>query len=1178
MKRITTFFLALFACLMVSAQSTLPDFSTAEDPTWYTVQFKTGSNYLTDGAGSKMLTIATATADNQMFQFIGTQSSFKMKSKAGYWVKLSSSTFYTTATESEATTLCIQSGSADSYWEISATSDKANAMNQHQGAGVGKEIHAYTKGDGGNQLYFNATEIKYPTFSTADDEGTYYFIAFSNMNEYWGISTNGEDNCVRCYAADPVDTQLWKLVGTKDKFQIVSKSGKYVNVSSESIAAGTAANQSGSNAANHKNLRVGDSEDANGFSLGEVGTAFEIISLGISGTEKYCNHWGPKGNSNSIGFWKTGDTNNTIKFISPEAMTYDDYKSTGIKNYVPEHDLTLWYTEPATTAKLYSGGQGYSNWMEYSLPIGDGQFGASLFGGIAKDEIQFNEKSLWTGSSTDLTSGGSGYGIYQNFGSVYAENIGDNFDYSSAGGATDYYRQLDLTTATGKTSFKDKNGVTFTREYIASNPNRVVAAHYTADATEKINLRFTMKSGSFSAETSYADAEGTFSGKLNTVSYNARFKVINTGGTLTTTSEGIEVKDADEVILLLAGATDFDNSYDTYISNTANLASTVQARINDAAKLSWDELYKTHVDDFQSYMSRVDFQLDGTKNVVPTDSLVDQYNSGKGAQALMLERLYFAYGRYLEISSSRGIDLPSNLQGIWNNMSNPAWNADIHSNINVQMNYWPAEPTNLSEMHLPFLNYIKKMAVDRPQWKSYAKTVGQSRGWTCWTENNIFGGGTKFASTYVIANAWYATHLWQHYRYTLDKEYLKEVFPAILSATQFWMDRLEKATDGTYEAPNEWSPEQGPTEDGVAHAQQIVRELFNNTLSAIEVLGDDANITAADLAKLQSRSDSLDNGLHSETYNGDWGTSAIASGTTILREWKYSSYTSGSNGHRHMSHLMCMYPFSQVYPNTEQFNWAVNSMKLRGDGATGWSMGWKINLWARALDGDHARTILTNALHHSAGGAGVCYNLFDMHAPFQIDGNFGACAGIAEMIMQSNTDTIRILPALPTAWAKGSMKGLKTVKDFTVDTEWEDGIATKITITNNQGQTIPVYYKYLKDATVTVNGAAQTLDVKDGVAVLTGEAGTVYTFEIDPTKVGIQNAKSATTDKLAISVSGKTVNVLGEDLKQVRVYDLQGRVVKTTSKTSFTLGKGNNFVIEAIDAQGNHISRKVVVE
>ena len=1022
---------------------------------------------------------------------------------------------------------------------------------------------------------------KWPTFATTvEEEAPYYFIKFNRPSRYMDESTNGTDDCIRLYAANPSDTQLWKLVGTKDNFQFINKAGHYIVVSSKAISTSEGGN-------NPTPLRSSSTQQSGGFSIAEStntanGSGFEIIANTKSGN-KYVNMWGSPVEGNTLGFWQAGDQNNVVTFINSEDMTYAEFKTVGISSYVPEHSLTLWYDEPATSAKLYSGGQGYSNWMEYSLPIGNGQFGASLFGGVLKDEIQFNEKTLWSGTPAKSASGGSGYGKYENFGSVYAEEIGDEFGQSESNAVKNYVRQLDLTTATGMVRYTSPDEQrTYTREYIASYPAGVVAAHYTASENGKINLRFSMTSGdALNKETTYGTDGGSFKGKLQTVSYHAAFKVVNKGGELTSTEEGIEVRGADEVLLLLAGGTDFDAYASTYVSGTAQLAQNIEARLNDAAAKGWDDLYKEHEADFKQYFDRVDFQLEGTKNELPTNKFIDTYNKGKGTNALMLEQLYFAYGRYLEIASSRGVDLPSNLQGIWSNMVQPAWNADIHSNINVQMNYWPAEPTNLSEMHLPFVNYIWNMAENHKEWKQWAKNSGQSRGWTCYTENNIFGGVSSFMTNYVIANAWYATHLWQHYRYTLDREYLKRVFPAMLSASQFWMDRLKKATDGTYEAPKEWSPEHGPSaENGVAHAQQLVYDLFDNTLKAIDVLGTDAYVTSADLTKLKDRFEHLDNGLHTETYSGNWGTDRIKANTPILREWKYSPYTATTEGvnHRHMSHLMCLYPFSQVHPGTDLFNAAVNSLKLRGDGATGWSMGWKINLWARALDGNHARTILNNALAHSNGGAGVFYNLFDAHAPFQIDGNFGACAGIAEMIMQSNADTIRVLPALPSAWKNGHMNGMKAVKNFTVSTSWKNGKATRITIVNNAGQTMPVLYKNLADAKVYVDGEFVKLDVdQNGVATLSGKEGTTYVFDFDDSYM--TGINQTATSAFHFCIDGRKVSAEGREVKQMRVYDLSGRLVQQSQHSSVHVNRaaGHAFVVEATDADGHTHSQKVVL-
>ena len=1178
MKRFSLFLSALFACILVSAQSVLPTFSTEESPLWYSVQFKTGEAYLSGPNGAKMRTVAAGS--ETLFQFIGTAENFTMKSKAGQWVTVSGSNYAMTATKTSAAKLHVVEGSEKGYFEIGRVENSGNFMNQWGGAGVGKDLGEWSQGDTNNQLFFHAHSVQWPNFAEQGAEKpTYYFVRFLKNNNCVGMSVTQGEDLLRIYPVDAVASQQWKLEGTKEKFQLVSKTGKYAIVSNQAVSTTEGGN-------NPNPLRYSETPDPNGFKLVEApnGSGFEIVANGKTG-KNVLNLWGDPKNANTIGLWNTGGDGNVVAFVDVTKMTYADYKTAANTTYTPENDLTLWYTEPATTAKLYSGGQGYSNWMEYALPIGDGQFGASLFGGVYKDEIQFNEKTLWTGRSTDLSGGGSGYGKYENFGSVFAENLNDAFDFSSEGGAVNYYRQLDLSNATGKVYFEDKNGVKYTREYIASNPARVVAARYTASEPGKLSLRFSMKGGSIKGiKPSYAEDGGTFSGKLETVSYNARFKVVPTGekATVKTTDEGIEVMNADEVLLILAGGTDFDAYQQSFVSNTAQLAGVIEARVNDAAKQTWDELYKKHVDDYKQFFDRVDFQLEGTQNKLTTNTLIDQYNGGNGANALMLERLYFAYGRYLEIASSRGVDLPANLQGIWNNIDKVAWNSDIHSNINVQMNYWPAEPTNLSELHLPFINYIWNMAENHPEWKGYAKRSGQNRGWTCYTENNIFGGGSRFADNYVIANAWYCSHLWQHYRYTLDKEYLKKVFPAMLSATYFWLDRLKLAKDGSYEAPNEWSPEHGPSEDGVAHAQQLVAELFANTLDGIKVLGEkESGISEADLTKLKERYAKLDRGLHTETYDGAWGQqhNNLKKGETILREWKYSKYSvTGDRNHRHMSHLMCMYPFSQVAPGTALFDAAVNSMKLRGDGATGWSMGWKINLWARALDGDHARTILNNALKHANGGSGVFYNLFDSHAPFQIDGNFGACAGIAEMIMQSNSDTIRILPALPTAWKNGHMNGLKAVKDFTVDTSWKDGEPTKVTITNNQGQSIPVLHKNLSKAMVTKNGEEIKLQVNEnGVGVISGDKGDVFVIDFTKLPTAISQAANA-ENAITVQAEGRMLNITGNFIT-AKVFDLEGRKMVVTNKKQFNVpaAAGNVVLVEVSEKFGKTQTFKVVL-
>ena len=821
---------------------------------------------------------------------------------------------------------------------------------------------------------------------------------------------------------------------------------------------------------------VGDANQKDYFKLFMSSTigrnsGYEIESLKM--TEKCLNTWGGVEAGTGIGLWKKNDVNNKVEFIPVDQAGFEVQ---GITNYQPKEKNTLWYNKPA---KDYGSNNA---WMEYALPIGNGQLGASIFGGVKNDEIIFNDKTLWTGRSTSVGTDNNGneYGSFQTFGAVVIE------DQNNLGKVTNYLRDLNLANATASMSYTC-DGVDYKREYIVSNPDSVIATHLTATPNGKINIKVTLSPRMVkgAGQVTYSNGEAHFAGQLDVVSFDARMKVVAEGGRITTNNRDITVTDANEVLIVVTGGTDFDNSKPNFVSGTDKLLDRMKRRVQEAVSKKWEALYKKHVEDYKNFYDRVSLNFTGAENTMPTNLLVDAYQKGDNQNVLMLEQLYFNYGRYLEIASSRGVNLPSNLQGIWTNNNKAAWNADIHANINVQMNYWPAEPTNLSEMHEPFLNYIIEMADSEP-WLRYANEAGaKGRGWTCYTENNIFGGVGVWAHNYVIVNAWYCSHLWQHYRYTLDEAFLEKAFPAMLSAAQFWMDRLI-LRDGKYVCPNEYSPEHGPQkEDGVAHAQQLVWELFDNTLKAVKVLGEKkCKISKQDLGRLNELFARLDTGLEIETYTGKWGNrvNGVSRGSNILREWKYSTYDAGNNGHRHMSHLMCLYPFSQVTSGSDLFNAAVNSLRLRGDQSTGWSMGWKINLWARALDGNHAHDILRLALRHSTSydvvesAGGIYYNLFDSHAPFQIDGNFGACAGMAEMLFQSHQEVLHFLPALPNVWNSGSVTGLKGIGNFTASVDWANGQATKITIVNNKGQKCLVRCtraaKAINTVAVTVNGRA----------------------------------------------------------------------------------------------------------
>lgn len=1179
MKRICFLFAALFCILGLDAQ-TLPMFSTLNDTTWYHIRFKVGENVLRDaGEGAKLVT-ATFDDDNkeQQFALIGTRDSFRLLSRVGNYVSYNTTTARFTSSTSGVQFKLVSSTapSAAEYWEIQRK-DSNLSMNQFGGPEVGVQLGEWRAGDVNNSLSFEAVAPDMPpvvptpvlpTFSNGSI-ATWYFIQFKNSTLTIEAQALGAE--MKLAKPSPKFSQMWRLVGTRDNFQLINKNGHYAAVNPQGF------------------LITQTTQPSYAFKL--IATshaasvpAWEIQRTNVEGSSFNQWQWAVAGSK--IGFWHANDKNNPVVFIEKDNTSFADYKVSGATSYQPKNKLTLWYDLPTTLSSSKSG----DLWMEYALPIGNGQFGAMVYGGIAKEEIQFNEKTLWSGKSTD---NGTEYGCYQNFGSVFIENIdNESLSYADAKGVQEYYRNLDLTTATANVSFQSAyQGVTYTRQYIASYPDRVVAMHLTASEKGKQSVRISMESGKpgVSAVTSYVDGEATFAGKLQTVSYSARLKVLPTGGTMTTSAKGIEVRNADEILIILGGGTNFDAYSDDFVSGAAALSSTISSRVKLAGDKGWKQLYADHLDDYKSLFDRVDFQLAGSDNSIPTNRLIDDYSKHKGTtepSALMLEQLYYNYGRYLTIAASRGVDLPSNLQGIWNNSSTPAWNSDIHANINVQMNYWPTEANNMSEMHLPFLNYITNMAMNHTQWRDYAVDSGQTKGWTLYTENNIFGGVGAFLHKYVIANAWFCTHLWQHYRYTMDKVFLKKVFPTMWSATEYWMERLKKASDGTYECPNEYSPEQGPTQNGVAHAQQLVWELFSNTKQAIEVLKGESGVSGSDIDRLNERLDNLDRGLAIEKYTGFWGSSVngVTSGEDILREWKYSNYTVGNNEHRHLSHLMCLYPFSQVQAGDRFFEAAVNSLRLRGDESTGWSMGWKINLWARALDGNYAHKILESALQHCSktrSGGGVFYNLFDVHPnfKFQIDGNYGTSAGISEMLLQSQTDTLHLLPALPSVWVQGHVNGLKAVGNFTVDLSWNYGVAESAKIVSHKGMPLVIKYPGITSVQVMLNGAEIEPDLigKDIIKVPTNEGDILQiNFTKKPNETAIDTIDS---EDFLLTTQGRSIVVEGE-VHHISVADMLGRIVLQTAHSLFTLPSslGNVFVVTIQNKDGKEITQKIILK
>ena len=1010
----------------------------------------------------------------------------------------------------------------------------------------------------------NALAQLAPEFSTLDNP-VFFRLQFTRGNVY--LTDEGNGKLLKSQAALPVDGQKFQFIGTKDKCVLRSASGHYV-----AMQQGTAPDGRGGQFF----AATTDAKKAVSFAFKAQGKGYELANLGVS-NNNYMNLFGGGGAGRVLGMWQYGDVGNAFvlksgdeKVAMPNRYTayhnvmrgLGEYPLAGVSTFVPKNPLTLWYPSPANA--------GPNPWMEYSLPIGNGQLGACIFGGVKTDEIQFNEKTLWWGTPKDMQrqSGDgpvSGFGSYLNFGGLFVQNLNANLSQ-----VKDYVRYLDIQTAVAGVKFADQAGTQYTRRYLSSQPDGVIAALYEAVGANKLDLQFSLIAGDtlMTPKTEYtADGSGWFAGKLPTVFHNARFKVVPVGGTMTATAEGIVVKGAEKVMVILAGGTSFDPTLPERTKGTAeDLNTRIASLVDNAAKKSFETIEAANIADHQSYMDRVAFHLEGAASQRNTKDLVDFYsaapNNRNTPDGLFLEQLYFNFGRYLSISSSRGaLPVPNNLQGIWNNRHDAPWNSDVHNNINVQMNYWPAEPTNLSDCHLPFLNYIINNAQSEG-WQRAAREFNKingkpNKGWTVFTESNIFGGMSTWSSNYCVANAWLVYHLWQHYRYTLDREFLLRAWPAIWGSAEFWIHRLKKATDGTYEAPNEWSPEYGPTQDGVAHAQQLITENLQIAHDVVEILGaKTVGISDEDLKLLNDRLTHLDKGLRIEKYRNDWAQNearerGISKDTPLLKEWKYSDYRAGRDvNHRHLSHLMCLYPFSQVQEGDKGFYEAAkNSLALRGDDATGWSMGWKTNLWARAKDGNHARRILSNALKHAQAthvvmsGGGVYYNLWDAHPSFQIDGNFGVTAGVAEMLLQSQNDVLEILPALPTDWTAGSITGLKAVGNFTVDIAWKGGKAAMVNITSHKGATLRVKGADLAKVSVMVNGKevqpqlAAGIDAKQQVYEIPGvKAGDKVVIDYTkPTAIGGVHAGKKVTAATAASATAQ-------------VYDLSGRLAHASTQ------------------------------